>query len=43
MITEIKMIDQIQKTLAKVDPQAIKNSKESSKSNDIEVSKAIPS
>ena len=37
------MIDQIQKTLAKVDPQATKTSKESSKSNDIEVSKAIPS
>jgi negative regulator of flagellin synthesis FlgM len=39
MITEIKMIDQIQKTLAKVDPQATK----SSKSKDVEVSKAIPS
>mgnify|MGYP001378308285 CR=1 FL=1 len=37
------MIDQIQKTLAKVDPQTTKTSKESSKSNDIEISKAIPS
>jgi negative regulator of flagellin synthesis FlgM len=43
MITEIKMIDQIQKTLAKIDPQATKNSKESSKAKDIEVSKATPS
>ena len=43
MITEIKMIDQIQKTLAKIDPQATKNLKENSKSIDVEVSKAIPS
>ena len=43
MVTEIKMIDQIHKTLAKIDPQATKTSKENSKSNDIEVSIAIPS
>ena len=28
MITEIKMIDQIQKTLVKIDPQVNKNSKD---------------
>ena len=32
MITEIKMIDQIQKTLAKIDPQVNKNSKDGIKS-----------
>ena len=39
------MIDQIQKTLAKIDPQATKTSKESSKSNNnnIEMSKVNPS
>ena len=41
MITEIKMIDQIQKTLAKIDPQATKGSKESSKISDAELSNAI--
>ena len=37
------MIDQIQKTLAKIDPQATKSSKESSKLKDVEVSNAVPS
>ena len=37
------MIDQIQKTLAKIDPQATKSSKENSKLKDIEVSNAVPS
>ena len=35
------MIDQIQKTLAKIDPQTIKGSKESTKGKDIEVSNPI--
>jgi negative regulator of flagellin synthesis FlgM len=39
MITEIKMIDQIQKTLAKIDPQVNKNSKDSNK---LEKSSVIP-
>ena len=43
MNTEIKMIDQIQKTLAKIDPHATKDSKESPKSKDVEVTRAVSS
>ena len=42
MITEIKMIDQIQKTLAKIDPQVNKSSKDSNSPKDIEKSSVIP-
>ena len=43
MNTEIKMIDQIQKTLAKIDPHSTKDSKESPKSKDVEVTRAVSS
>ena len=43
MNTEIKMIDQIQKTLAKIDPHATKDSKESPNSKDVEVTRAVSS
>ena len=37
------MIDQIQKTLAKIDPHATKDSKESPKSKDVDVTRAVSS
>ena len=42
MVTEIKMIDQIQKTLGKLDPQLNKSSKDSINTKDAEKSYVVP-
>ena len=42
MNTEIKMIDQVQKTLVKTDPQVNKNSKDSVKSKGNDNSLSVP-